>query len=389
MTARTICVVTGTRAEFGLLSGLMRAIADDPELTLQVIATGMHLSPEFGLTYRAIEEAGFTIDEKVEMLLSSDSPVGIATSIGVGTIGFALALRRLSPDLIVVLGDRFEVLAAVQAALVACIPVAHVHGGELSEGAIDDSIRHALTKMAHLHFTATEEYRRRVIQLGESPDRVHAVGAPGLDAIGRVPLLTREQLEQTLGVTLASPSFLVTYHPETLRPDASAAAMGELLAALDEFSGATIVFTKPNADTGGRVIGQAIDAYVRRHPGRAVAHTSLGQQRYLSALRHVDLVIGNSSSGLIEAPSFRIPTVNVGDRQRGRIRAASVIDCAPQRGAITDAIRQALSPAFRRVVEGASNPYGDGEATGRIVAILKRTDLAGLVVKRFHDLPQP
>lgn len=384
-TQRTICVVTGTRAEYGLLSRLMREIQQDSELVLQVIATGMHLSPEFGLTYKLIEQDGFRIDAKVEMLLSSDTPVGIAKSIGLGVIGFADALDRLKPDILVVLGDRFEILAAVQAALVARIPVAHIHGGETTEGAIDEAIRHAITKMAHLHFPAAEEYAQRIIQLGEQPNRVFTVGAPGLDAIANLVPIERTALEQSLGFAWHNPLLLVTYHPVTLAREDAAQAVRALFSAIEECGGVSVIFTKANADTDGRIINAMIDDFVAQHPERMVAFTTMGHERYISAMRYADVVVGNSSSGIIEAPFLKTPTVNIGKRQHGRLRAASIIDCGETKEEIAEALQRALSPEFRAVAEHATSPYGTGEASHAIKDILKTTDMQNLVVKQFYD----
>ncbi len=381
---RTICVVTGTRAEYGLLYWLMKNIAADPELHLQVIVTGMHLSPEFGLTYRDIEADGFTIDAKVEMLLSSDTPVGIGKSIGLGVIGFADALDRLRPDLAVLLGDRFETLAAAQAALVARIPIAHIHGGESTEGAFDEGIRHAITKMAQWHFVAAEPYRKRVIQMGEAPERVFNVGAPGLDHLANLDWLDGPQLESALDLSLGTPLFLVTYHPVTLDKESPVLAMEQLLAALDEFPAATVVLTYPNADTGGRALIGCIDAWVARHADRAKAFVSLGQRRYLSLMRAVDAVIGNSSSGLVEAPALKKATVNLGDRQKGRLKAASVIDAAERRPDISAAIRMALSDEFRNILPTTVSLYGSGNVGFKIKDRLKSVDPA--VRKNFFDL---
>ncbi|UFJ40051.1 UDP-N-acetylglucosamine 2-epimerase [Brevibacillus humidisoli] len=389
MEKRKICVVTGTRAEYGLLYWLMKEIQDDPDLELQMVVTGMHLSPEFGLTYRTIVEDGFTIHEKVEMLLSSDTPVAITTSIGLGTIGFAVAFDRLQPNIVVLLGDRYEILAAAQAALVARIPIAHLHGGETTEGAIDEAIRHAVTKMSHFHFVSTEEYRRRVIQLGEVPERVYNVGAIGLDHIRQLTLLDREELESSIGFTLGKVNFLITYHPVTLSDRRPEESMNELLAALDEFPDAHLIFTKPNSDTGGRIISKMIDDYVSRDSSRRVAFTSLGQLRYLSAVKHVDVVIGNSSSGIIEVPAFRKPTVNLGDRQRGRVRAPSIIDCDETRTDIVAAINKALSTPFQRELSSLNSPYGNGSeyVSVKIKDLLKKAELRNVLMKSFFDLP--
>jgi len=381
---RRICVVTGTRAEYGLLSGLMREIASDPALSLQVVATGMHLSPEFGSTYRQIEADGFVIDAKVEMLLSSDSAVGIGKSMGLGVMGFAEALDRLRPEVMVVLGDRFEILAAVQAALVARVPVAHIHGGETTEGAFDEGIRHAISKMAHWHFVAAEPYRRRVVQMGEAPQRVFNFGAPGLDQIARLDWLDREALNASLGLPDRAPLFLVTYHPVTLDERSPEQAMQQLLQALEAFPEAGIVFTYPNADTGGRALIDAVNRFVAAHPGRARAFASLGARRYLSLMRFADAVIGNSSSGLIETPFLKAATVNIGDRQKGRLKASSVIDAEETSGDIVRAIRQALSPAFRATLADTVSLYGQGNAGVRIKDVLKTADLA--VRKPFFDI---
>ncbi|SRR6266702_690877 len=381
---RKICVVTGTRAEYGLLYWLMKEIQEESDLRLQLIVTGMHLSPEFGLTYRTIEEDGFVIDAKVEMLLSSDTSVGIAKSIGLGVIGFADVLDRLKPDVMVVLGDRYEILAATQAALVARIPIAHIHGGETTEGAIDESIRHAITKMSHLHFVAAEPYRRRVIQLGEHPDAVFNVGALGIENIKRLQLLNRSQLEQSINFELGTSCFLVTYHPATLGAVEPAAAMQALLDALDLFPNAKIIFTKPNSDTDGRILIQMIDEYALLNKGRVAVFTSMGQVRYLSALGLVDAVIGNSSSGIIEAPACNIPTVNIGNRQSGRLKADSIIDCQENTDSIAAAIRKALSSSFREVVKQGVSLYGYGESALHIKDRLKHVNLSS--TKRFYDL---
>ena len=387
MANRRICIVTGTRAEYGLLHWLMREVQDDPDLELQVVATGMHLSPEFGLTYQEIEDDGFEIDEKVEMLTSSDSPVGIAKSMGLGTIGFADALQRLDPDVLVLLGDRYEILSVAQAALVARIPIAHIHGGEATKGLIDDSIRHALTKLSHYHFVTAQPFRDRVVQMGEHPERVFQVGAPGLDHLERMELMDRDEFEASIDFELGGRSCIVTYHPVTLSESSPAEPFAELLAALDSTADLRIIFTKSNADTEGRVINQMIDEYVQEHGSRACAFTSLGQRRYLSALHHVDAVVGNSSSGMIEAPPVPVPTVNLGDRQGGRLRAPSVIDCKEEESSIRDALDQALSSEFRERIQDVSSPYGDGHASPRIKETLKEATLGEEVLKKgFYDL---
>lgn len=387
MSQRTVCVVTGTRAEYGLLYWLLRGLADDLDLNLQILATGMHLSPEFGLTYQQIEKDGFRIDAKVEMLLSSDTPVGVAKSMGVGMIGFADVYDRLRPDLLLVLGDRFEVFAAVSAAMIARIPVAHMHGGEATEGLIDEPIRHSVTKMSHLHFTSTERYRERVIQLGEQPDRVFNVGALGIENINRLELLSREAFEDSINFRLGKRTLLITFHPVTLETATAASQFTALLTALDELPDTHLIFTKPNADTDGRVIIQLIDEYVARNPQKAVAFISLGQLRYLSALRYVDAAIGNSSSGLLEVPSFRIGTLNIGDRQQGRIKAASVIDCEPTLAGIREGLAQLFAPEFQATLPTVDNPYGTASPSAAIITEIKRADLSTILKKRFYDLP--
>jgi UDP-N-acetylglucosamine 2-epimerase (non-hydrolysing)/GDP/UDP-N,N'-diacetylbacillosamine 2-epimerase (hydrolysing) len=381
---RKICIVTGTRADYGLLQSVMAEVAAHPALSLQIVATGMHLSPEFGLTVRQIEADGFKVDEKVEMLLSSDTPVGIAKSMGLATIGFADALYRLRPDLIVVLGDRFEILAAAQAALVARIPIAHIHGGETTEGAFDEGIRHSLTKMAQWHFVSAEPYRKRVVQMGEAPDRVFISGAPGLDHLTRTALLDRGALAASLDMPLGEPLFLVTYHPATLGDADPAAAQAELLAALDGFPTASVIYTLPNADPAGRGLARQATAWCEANAGRAKAFQSLGQQRYLSAMALADVTIGNSSSGLIETPALKRATVNIGMRQEGRLKANSVIDAADDREAIARAIGEALSPEFRGTLPSTVSLYGQGEAGKSIAAKLASVTLSDS--KRFFDI---
>ncbi|MBF0176820.1 MAG: UDP-N-acetylglucosamine 2-epimerase (hydrolyzing) [Magnetococcales bacterium] len=382
---RAICVVTGSRAEYGHLYWIMREIQEHPQLQLQVVATGMHLSPEFGMTVQQIETDGFGVDQRVEMLLSGDSGVAIAKSLGLGVIGFADALERLRPGLVLVLGDRFEALAAVMAAMPLRIPVAHVHGGEASEGVMDEAIRHALTKMAHLHFTAAPAYRQRVIQLGEDPGRVFVTGSPGLDHIARTPLLERDAWQQETGFVLGQTNILVTYHPVTLESGGPEKATAAILTALDAYPDARILFTRPNADTAGRIIQQMIDAWVVQQKQRAMVVTNLGTVRYLSALRHMDIMLGNSSSALIEAPCFKLPAINLGDRQRGRLKAISVIDCAEESRSIIRALEKGLDPQFRQGLHAMVPPYGQGDAARRIVEILAEFPLDDILKKQFHD----
>lgn len=385
--SRKICIVTGTRAEYGLLRWVMQGIKDEPELTLQIIATGAHLSPEFGLTYRDIEKDGFHIDRKVVMLTSSDTAVGIAKSMGLGMIGFADALNELKPDIVLVLGDRFEVFAAVAASLVACIPVAHLHGGETTEGAFDEALRHSITKMSHLHFVATKEYQQRVIQLGESPARVFLVGGLGIDNIRRLKLLSRAELEEAIDFKLGKRSLLVTFHPVTLEVETAASQMEELLAALAQLGDTQLIFTLPNADTDGRVLIKMVEQFVARH-ANARAYTSLGQLLYLSCVAQVDGVVGNSSSGLTEAPSFKKGTINIGDRQLGRVQAASVINCEPVRESIAAALDRLYSTSFQQRLGEVRNPYGEGGASEKVVATLKDHAINHILKKVFYDLPE-
>ncbi len=384
---RRIAVVTGTRADYGLLYWLIHDLHQAQDIELQLIVTGMHLMPEFGLTIEVIERDGFPVAATVDLDLGSDTPEAVAHAMGVGMIGFAAAFARLRPEVVVILGDRFEMLAVASSAFVHHIPIAHIHGGEVTEGALDEGFRHAITKLAALHFTAAEPYRRRVIQMGEQPARVFNVGAPGLDHLRRTALLSREVLEQALDFRLGELNFLVTFHPATLDTEDAASQCREMLAALDGFPEARIVFTLPNADPGGRAIMQLLESYAVRHAGRCKLFASLGQLRYLSLLREVQAVIGNSSSGIIEAPSFGVPTVNIGDRQQGRMRAVSVVDCAPRQADIVSAIRQALDPGFRAMLARVENPYGQGDASRRMLTILREADLAALRRKPFYDLP--
>jgi UDP-hydrolysing UDP-N-acetyl-D-glucosamine 2-epimerase len=385
MTRRTIAVVTGSRAEYGLLYWLMQEVRSDPRLRLQLIVTGMHLSPEFGLTVTDIERDGFAIDEIVESQMSSDSRVGMAKSLGIGTISMSEALRRLRPDIVVVLGDRYEILAAAQAAALLGIPVAHISGGEVTAGAVDDWIRHCVTKASWWHFVAAEPYRRRVIQLGEAPERVLNVGDPGLDAIRRLAPLDRAALESSLQMSLPSPLFLVTYHPATLSATVPAQAFRSVLEALDRFPDATVVMTRPNADAGGRELAALAVEWAQSRPGTG-CFASLGQRGYLSVMRLAQAVIGNSSSGIVEAPAFKVPTVNIGSRQNGRLKASSIIDCAEDVNDIAAAIGAALSPEFRRSLPDTKSLYGDCEASTSIKNVLATAALPATLAKNFHDI---
>lgn len=380
-----LCVVTGTRAEYGLLYWLMKGIGSDPGLRLQIIVTGMHLSPEFGLTYKEVEKE-FPIDKKIEMLLSSDTAIGISKSMGLAQISFAEAYEELQPDLLIILGDRYEVFSAASAALIARIPIAHLHGGETTEGAFDEAIRHSITKMSYLHFTATEEYRNRVIQLGEHPERVFTVGGMGVESIQRLSLLGIYEFEKSISFQLAKKNLLVTFHPVTLERATAEAQFSELLAALDRLDNTHLIFTKANSDIEGRIINQMIDRYVSANLHKSVAFTSLGQLRYLSALRHVDAVVGNSSSGLTEAPSFKIGTINIGERQKGRIKASSVIDCEPFRESINQALTKLYSLEFQSVLSETENPYGEGCPSEKIISIIKKLRIGKNLKKVFFDL---
>jgi UDP-N-acetylglucosamine 2-epimerase (non-hydrolysing)/GDP/UDP-N,N'-diacetylbacillosamine 2-epimerase (hydrolysing) len=381
---RRLCVVTGSRADYGLLYWLMKDIAADPDLGLLVVATGTHLSPEFGLTYRVIEGDGFTLDAKVEMLLSGDSPAATAKSMGLGVIGFADAFERLAPDWVVLLGDRTETFAAAQAALIARIPIAHIAGGDTTEGSYDEALRHAITKMAQLHFVTNPDSERRVRQLGEDPRRIFNFGSPGVDYIRRLQRLSRAELERALDFRLRAHNLLVTFHPATLEAQPPSEQLSELLGALSRLDPAStgIIITKPNADTGGRALTGLIDDFVAAH-ANARAYASLGQDLYLSAMSHVDAVVGNSSSGIYEAPSLGKPSVNIGERQKGRLQADSVINCAP----VAADIERALHEAMRRDCRETRSPYGDGEASRRILLEIKRiAEPAGLIKKQFFNL---
>ncbi len=382
---KKICVVTGTRAEYGLLYWLLKEIEADKELELQLIVTGMHLSPEFGLTYKEIEKE-FKINKKIEMLLSSDTAIGISKSMGLAQISFAESYYELKPDIVIVLGDRYEIFSATSAAMIARIPIAHIHGGEKTEGAFDESIRHSITKMSHLHFTATEEYKNRVIQLGEHPSRVFNVGGMGIENIKRLELLNKKEFEKSIEFKLNIKNILVTFHPVTLENSTAKEQFQQLLDAIDELEDTNIIFTKANSDTDGRVINQMIDEYVTKNSHKSIVFTSLGQLRYLSALQYVDAVVGNSSSGLAEAPSFKIGTINIGDRQKGRIKASSVIDCEPNKNSILKSFEKLYSKDFQETLKTTINPYGNGCASKKIVEILKSVDLENIIKKSFYDL---
>ncbi|MCG9783360.1 UDP-N-acetylglucosamine 2-epimerase [Vibrio brasiliensis] len=383
-THKKVAVFTGTRAEYGLLFWLLKDIQSDPDLTLQLLVSGMHLSPEFGDTYKQIEKDGFNIDEKIEILLSSDSAVGTAKSMGLGVLGFADALSRLAPDVLVILGDRFEALAAAQTAMILRIPIIHLHGGEITEGAYDDAIRHAITKLSYLHGTSTDEYRNRVIQLGESPARVRNIGAIGLDHLNRASFMTVSELSESLSFELTEPYFVVTYHPVTLGNESPKESFQSLLEALDEYPDHQVILTYPNADDGGRRIVPMLEDYAVSQPKRVLAIPSLGQVRYLSSVKHAAAVIGNSSSGIIEVPAFDVPTVNIGSRQKGRLAAKSVLNAAAMKESISKAIGLAVSRKYKAENESIANPYGQGDSSKQVIEMIKGLEFNPC--KSFYDV---
>lgn len=385
---RKICVVTGTRAEYGIMSRLMRSLKEDCRVELQIVATNMHLSPEFGLTVREIENDGFKVDKKVEMLLSSDTPTGTVKSMGLASIGIADAYAELSPDLIVILGDRYEMLAAASAALIFGIPVAHLYGGEITEGAYDDAIRHAITKLSYLHFTSTEEYRHRVIQMGESPERVHWVGALGADNISNSATMSLTELEESIGADLGKSFLLVTFHPVTKEPGSAEAQTRALLSALEEIVDRhNILFTLPNSDTDGRIVARLVQDWAGAHPDKACAVTSLGRARYYSALAHCTAVVGNSSSGLVEAPSFRKPTLNIGNRQKGRAQGNTVVNCEATFEEIRKGLSKILdSETIAKIAENGTNPYVKPGTLEAIHSVLVESPLPANASKHFYDI---
>ena len=388
---RKICVFTGTRAEFGLLRWVMQGIKDSPDLTLQIVATGMHLSPEFGMTIQELREDGFQPDETVEILLSGDTPTAICKSMGLGLIGYGEAIQRLQPHIIVLLGDRFEIFCMAAAAQVCRVPLVHIHGGETTEGAIDEAFRHSITKMAHIHLASCEVYRQRIIQLGESPDRVFNVGALGVENARNISLLSKEELEKDIGFNLGNRYFLVTFHPATLEHSTAENQFKNLLNALDKVTSDSnelmkVIFTKANADTDGRIINRLVDEYVARNSDKAIAFNSMGTLRYLSALKHSAALVGNSSSGIIEAPIFKVPTVNIGKRQKGRVQALSTINCEPEVDSILKGIDTALSPPFIASLSDMTNPYERSNTCSTIVGLLEKINFEGLINKSFYDL---
>ena len=385
---KRIGIMTGTRAEYGLLKPLMQEINKDNDLELYLIVSGMHLSPEFGMTYKEIEEDGFEINAKVEMLLSSDSPAGISKSIGLGVIGFADEFQRADLDMLILLGDRYEALSAAICAMVMRIPIAHLHGGELTEGAIDEGIRHSITKMSYLHFTSTEQYRNRVIQLGENPERVFYVGALGVENIKKINLMTKEELERSIHFEIDENTVIVTYHPVTLENNTVEEQFLNLLKVLDRNPKIRMIFTKANADTNGRIVNELIDKYAAQNSERACAFMSLGQKRYLSALKYCRIVIGNSSSGIIEAPSFGKPIINIGDRQKGRICADSVINCGYTQQEIQQAMETALTKEFENKASNCRNPYEKENTAANIISVIKDYLLNDKIKlkKGFYDI---
>jgi GDP/UDP-N,N'-diacetylbacillosamine 2-epimerase (hydrolysing) len=382
---KKICIVTGSRAEYGLLRWVLEGIKKSSKLNLQLIVTGTHLSKKFGQTINYIEKDGFRIDCKVNTHLTSDTPEGITKSMGKGMNGFAIALNQLKPDILLVLGDRYEILVSVISAMIASIPIAHLHGGELTEGAYDDSIRHSITKMSHLHFVANQEYKNRVVQLGENPNRVFNVGGLGIDNIRKLKLLKKKDLEAVLNFKFLEKNLLITYHPVTLEPNANAKYMDELLQALNKLKDIGLIFTMPNADIEHKVIFNKINNFCKKNKN-AKSYISLGQLRYLSCIKYIDGVVGNSSSGLIEAPSFKKGTINIGNRQTGRIKAKSIIDCQPKRISILNAIQKLFSKNFQEKLFKVKNPYGDGGASNTIVKILEKKLSKDILIKTFYNL---
>ncbi len=385
MNKRKICVVTGSRAEYGLLYWLLKEIRSDKKLKLQLIVTGMHLSPKFGSTYKEIKK-NFNIDKKINLQISSDTSIGISKSMSIAQSSFSRTLNKLKPDILLILGDRYEIFSAASSAMIARIPIVHIHGGETSEGSMDDYMRHCITKMSHIHFAATEEYRTRIIQLGESPSRVFNVGGMGIENIKRLKLLNKNEFEKAINFKLNKKNILVTFHPATLENNTSKLQFRELLAAINNLDNTNIIFTKTNSDLHGKVINQMIDQYISKNSKKSIAFYSLGQTRYLSALQFVDVVLGNSSSGLIEAPSFKIATINIGDRQKGRIKAKSVINCLPEKKSIQNSIKRAYSKNFQSLLKTVKNPYDNGFSSKKIVRVLNSIKIENILKKSFYNI---
>ena len=385
MSKRKICIVTGSRADYGLLYWLMKEVETDKNLKLQLIVTGMHLSSKFGLTYKEIEK-DFKIDKKINISLFSDTSEGISRSMGIAQKSFSKAYNELKPDIVVVLGDRYEIFSAVSSAMISRIPIAHIHGGEATEGLIDEAIRHSISKMSHIHFTATKEYSKRVIQLGEVPNKVFNVGGAGIENIKRLKFLTKEEFEEKINFKLNIKNILVTFHPVTLENKTSKKHFQEILNSLDELKDTNIIFTKANSDTDGKIINQMIDQYTKKNSNKSIGVASLGQLNYLSALQHIDFIVGNSSSGISEAPSFKIGTINIGDRQNGRIKAESVVDCLSNKKDIKRAIKRIYSAEFKNLLKNVKNPYGNGCASKKIIKVLKTVKLDNILKKTFFDM---
>ena len=383
---RTICVVTGSRAEYGLLTPLMKEIEATKDLCLQVVVTGTHLSKDFGETFTVIEEDGFKIDSKVNILMDLDDEVSVSKSIGRAVSGISESFFKLKPDIIILLGDRFEILAAAIAATVLKIPIAHIHGGETTEGSFDESFRHSITKMSHFHFTSVEDYRKRVIQLGEDPKKVFNFGAIGIDSINNTKLLSRNEFEKKVGLSLNKTNFLITFHPVTLESGSTGSQFQTLLKALDKILEVSLFFSYANADTGGSIINKMIDKYVSENSAKAIVRKSYGQLLHLSAMQYMDAMIGNSSSGIIEAPHFKIGSINIGDRQLGRIQASSVINCPPTEAGILEAIETLFSKVFQKNLKNIVNPYGSGGAAKNIMQELRSQSLTGILKKKFNDI---
>lgn len=385
MSSRKICIVTGSRAEYGLLYWLIKNIESDHELELQLIVTGMHLCSEFGMTYLEIER-DFKIDRKIDLNLTSDTSIGISKSMAIALTSFTEVYEELKPDILLVLGDRYEIFSAASAAMISKIPIAHLHGGESTEGLIDEAIRHCISKMSHLHFTAADIYTKKLIQLGEDPKNVFNVGGLGIENIKRLKLLSKLDFENLIKFKLNSKNIIVTFHPVTLETKTSQKQFLELLSSLDELENTNIIFTKTNSDIDGKVINLMIDEYVLKNPKKSIAFSSMGQLNYLSALQYVDFIIGNSSSGLLEAPSFKVGTINIGDRQKGRLKAQSVIDCLPDKKSIDETIKRVYTSEFQKILKNVKNPYGDGFASEKIITILKTTSLDNILKKTFYDV---
>jgi GDP/UDP-N,N'-diacetylbacillosamine 2-epimerase (hydrolysing) len=383
---RKICIFTSTRAEWGLLCGVAQQIRRSNGVQLQLLVSGSHLSEKFGMTIQEIVDAGFPVDARVDILKYDDSPEGICKTMGLALGGYGEALDQLEPDLLVILGDRYEAFCAAAAAQICHIPVAHIAGGETTEGAVDEAFRHSITKMAHLHFPSCEEYRQRIIQLGENPARVFNVGALGIENIRKISLMSRAELEASIQFKLNKPFFLVTFHPVTLENSTAGVQFNELLSALEQFPEHKIIFTKANADADGQIINEKMDAYAAARPERCLAVASLGLRRYLSAMSLCDAVVGNSSSGILETPAFSVPTVNIGDRQKGRIRTLSIIDCEPDCASVVSAIQKALNPQFKEGLKGLKHPCEKEGTAERIVGILKSVELDGILKKKFFDM---